>query len=89
MKCYAFMNRMCCLVWNRTLGVIFAVAKNAKLDGKLGTERKLLAAALSLADGATTTQSSQNLAMNWHFSGSAPLGALWCVPSTCPPGLRR
>lgn len=69
MKCYAFMYRMCCLVWSRTLGVIFAVAENAKLDGKSGTERKLLAAALSLADGATTTtQSSQNLTMNWHFS---------------------
>jgi filamentous hemagglutinin family protein len=51
MKSHASMNRIYRLVWNASLGVMVAVAENAKGQGKSGTGRKLVAAALSLAGG--------------------------------------
>ena len=42
------MNRIYRLVWSRTLGVLVAVAENAKGRGKCSTSRALLAGAVAL-----------------------------------------
>jgi filamentous hemagglutinin family protein len=52
MKRHASMNRIYRLVWNATLGVMVAVAENAKGRGKSVSGRKLIAAALALTGGA-------------------------------------
>jgi filamentous hemagglutinin family protein len=46
------MNRIYRLVWNATLGIMVAVAENAKGRGKSVSGRKLIAAALALTGGA-------------------------------------
>jgi filamentous hemagglutinin family protein len=51
MKSHASMNRVYRLVWSQALGLMVAVAENAKGQGKAGKGRKLVAAALSLAGG--------------------------------------
>ena len=51
MKSHASMNRTYRIVWNHKLGAMVAVAENAKGQGKSGTGRKLVAAALSLSGG--------------------------------------
>ncbi len=52
MKRHASMNRIYRLVWNASLGIMVAVAENAKGRGKSVSGRKLIAAALALTCGA-------------------------------------
>ena len=51
MKSHASMNRIYRLVWNATLGVMVAVAENAKGRGKSSTSRGLVAGAVALTGG--------------------------------------
>src|SRR5665647_2832176 len=51
MKSHASMNRIYRLVWNHTLGVMVAVAENAKGRGKSSTSRGLVAGAVALTGG--------------------------------------
>ena len=55
MKRHASMNRIYRLVWNQTLGILVAVAENAKGRGKSVSGRKLIAAALALTGGVFMT----------------------------------
>ncbi|WP_210546922.1 filamentous hemagglutinin N-terminal domain-containing protein [Rhodoferax sp. PAMC 29310] len=51
MKSHASMNRIYRLVWNQALGVMMAVAENAKGRGKSSTGRGLVAGAMALSVG--------------------------------------
>ena len=51
MKSHACMNRIYRLVWNNTLGLMVAVAENAKGRGKSSTSRGLVAGAVALTGG--------------------------------------
>ncbi len=51
MKSHASMNRIYRLVWNQALGVLVAVAENAKGRGKSSSSRGLVAGALALTGG--------------------------------------
>jgi len=59
MKSHASMNRIYRLVWNHTLGVMVAVAENAKGRGKSSTSRGLVAGAVALTGGLFLTPFAQ------------------------------
>jgi len=59
MKSHASMNRIYRLVWNHALGVMVAVAENAKGRGKSSTSRGLVAGAVALTGGLFLTPFAQ------------------------------
>ena len=62
------MNRIYRLVWSRTLGVLVAVAENAKGRGKSSTSRALLAGAVALTGGLFLTPFAQAEPMGGQVS---------------------
>ena len=68
MKSHASMNRIYRLVWSRTLGVMVAVAENAKGRGKSSTSRVLVAGAVALTGGLFLTPFAQAEPMGGQVS---------------------